>query len=214
MTDRSTTLIVQGKESERLRVNAGVPQGSPLSPILFLFYNADLLDLCCNPAARTTAIGFIDDVKILVYGPSTESNCRKLEATHRKCLEWASKFGLKFAPQKYELIHFTRRRNAFNLTACVDLDGVGREPKKDVRVLGVWLDTRLKWTGHIREIRRRAAGQAQALSRITAATWGASFQKARQVYSAVVRPTVAFAAPIWHTPGKKPAGVAAKLQPI
>ena len=72
---------------ERLWVNAGVPQGSLLFSILFLFYNADLLDLCCNPAARTTAIGFIDDVNILVYGPSTESNCRKLEATYRKYLE-------------------------------------------------------------------------------------------------------------------------------
>ena len=68
-------------------MNAGVLQGSPLSPILFLFYNADLLDLCCNLAARTIAIGFIDNINILVYRPSIESNYRKLEATYRKYLE-------------------------------------------------------------------------------------------------------------------------------
>jgi hypothetical protein len=87
MTDRSITLIVQGKESERLQVNAGVLQGSPLSLILFLFYNADLLDLCRNLAARTTAIGFVDNVNILVYSPTTKSNYKKLEGIHRKCLQ-------------------------------------------------------------------------------------------------------------------------------
>jgi Reverse transcriptase (RNA-dependent DNA polymerase) len=49
MTDRTTTLIVQGQESEAFPVEAGVPQGSTLSPILFLFYNAELLDICDQP---------------------------------------------------------------------------------------------------------------------------------------------------------------------
>jgi hypothetical protein len=212
MTNRYTSLVVQGVESEKRRVNAGVPQGSPLSPVLFLFYNADLLDICHSPKARTTAVGFVDDVNILAYGPTTESNCRKLETIHQKCLQWANRFGQKFAPQKYELIHFTRRRNAFNLAASIQLGSVDLEPKKDVRVLGVWLDTKLRWTAHLRELRKKVAGQAQAITRITASTWGASFSKARQVYTAVVRPTIAFAAPIWHISKAKPAGIAAKMQ--
>lgn len=62
---------------------------------------AELLETCCNSSAKTTAIGFVDDVNILAYGPSTESSCRKLEETRRKCLDWAGWFGLKFAFQKY-----------------------------------------------------------------------------------------------------------------
>jgi len=125
-------------------------------------------------------------------------------AIHQKCLQWANRFGQKFPPQKYELIHFTRRRNTVNLAASIQLDGVVLEPKKDIRVLGVWLDTKLKWTGHLRELRRKAASQTQAITRITAPTWGASFLKARQICTAVVRPTIAHAAPIWHvTPYEK-----------
>lgn len=42
-----------------------------------------------------------------------------------------------------------------------------------------------------------------ALSRLGASTWGATFAKARQVYSAIVRLRVAFEASIWHQRGKK-----------
>jgi hypothetical protein len=80
---------------------------------------------------------------MLAYGPSIEGNCQQLERTHRKSIAWAKRFGLKFAPHKYELVHFICRRNAFDLSATVDLDGLAIEPKLDARVLGVWLDTKL-----------------------------------------------------------------------
>jgi Reverse transcriptase (RNA-dependent DNA polymerase) len=86
MTNRKTRLVVQGIESVTLQVNAGVPQGSPLSPILFLFYNAELLEICNRSGVRTAGIGFVDDINILAYGPSTDSNCRQLERTHERCL--------------------------------------------------------------------------------------------------------------------------------
>ena len=46
MTDMETTLVIQGHETAAFPVLAGVLQESPLSPILFLFYNSELLDLC------------------------------------------------------------------------------------------------------------------------------------------------------------------------
>ena len=68
LSDRSTTLALSGKASESFAVFTGIPQGSPISPILYLFYNADLLEICERPGTSTSAIGFIDDVNILAYG--------------------------------------------------------------------------------------------------------------------------------------------------
>ena len=52
-----------------------------------------------------------------------------------------------------------------------------------------------------------------ALSRITASTWGATMEKARQVYLAVVRPAISCGAVVWHWPGeKRQEGPATKLQ--
>ena len=211
MTDRTTTLVIQGQESEPFSVEAGVPQGSTLSPILFLFYNAELLDICNQPQQRLSAVGFADDINILTYGRSTEINCHTLEHIHSRCLNWASRFGMSFAPAKYELIHFTRHRTKFNLQATLNLGTVIKTPAPDLRVLGVWLDTKLQWAAHAREVKKKALVQQYALRRVTASTWGATFVRARQLYTAVVRPAVIYGASVW----KSPLGVkTGKLMPL
>ena len=156
MTNRKTTLVIQGYETTAFPVPAGVPQGSPLSPILFLFYISELLNLCQRPKEGLLAIGFADDVNMLAYSRSTEGNCRILETGHSRCLDWAKRHGMRFAPSKYELIHFTRSRQ-FNLQASVRLGGIEKLPSPNVRVLGVWLDTRLRWLAHFREVKRKAS---------------------------------------------------------
>ena len=144
MTQRRTTLLIQGKETEAFQTIAGVPQGLPLSPILYLFYNAELFEACNDSRLHASAVGFVDDANLLVYGTSTEANCRRLEELHRRCASWARRSGTSFNPQKYELIHFTRRRTAFNLAASVQLGDIELRPSTEVRVLGVWLDPKLK----------------------------------------------------------------------
>ena len=44
LDDRSTSLRIGGYTSPEKRTQVGIPQGSPISPILYLFYNADLVD--------------------------------------------------------------------------------------------------------------------------------------------------------------------------
>jgi hypothetical protein len=34
-------------------------------------------------------IGFVDDVNLLAYGPTSEANCANLRQVHEQCLEWA-----------------------------------------------------------------------------------------------------------------------------
>lgn len=64
LTSRTTTLSFDGYESAPYATNTGIPQGSPLSPILYLFYNADLIE-ACNTEPNTKALGYVDDVGIV-----------------------------------------------------------------------------------------------------------------------------------------------------
>ena len=46
-------------EFERIATDGGIPQGSPISPILYLFYNANLLDILVISGQR---LEFIDNI--------------------------------------------------------------------------------------------------------------------------------------------------------
>jgi Reverse transcriptase (RNA-dependent DNA polymerase) len=48
-------------------VKAGVPQGGSLSSILFILYNAELVEMCTDPLLKTSSLAFVDDLNILVY---------------------------------------------------------------------------------------------------------------------------------------------------
>src|SRR5579862_3633128 len=64
---RSTTLSFGDTNTDLLEISTGIPQESSLSPILYLFYNADLMDACNDPTINATSTGYIDDVNILVH---------------------------------------------------------------------------------------------------------------------------------------------------
>jgi hypothetical protein len=57
---RTATIVVNGQASEAREIaQAGLPQGSPLSPILFLFFNADLVQQRIDQNGG--AIAFVND---------------------------------------------------------------------------------------------------------------------------------------------------------
>ena len=200
LEDRATTVTIGSRTSDIEEVTTGIPQGSPISPILFLFFNAPLIEECAKVKAPIQVGGFVDDIHLLTYGKSTEGNCRRLEQVHQICLKWAKTHGASFAPQKYELVHLTRTPRKFNMTEAVRFNNTEVGPSASIRVLGLHIDTKLRWGPHITQVKAKAATQIRAIKCLTGSTWGATFSRCRTVYTAVVRPMLTFAAPIWHHP--------------
>ena len=64
LTGKSTNINFDRYKSETYKTATGIPQGSPLSPILYLYYNADLIETCSRQQ-NTIATGYIDDIAIL-----------------------------------------------------------------------------------------------------------------------------------------------------
>jgi hypothetical protein len=159
-----------------------------------LFYNGPLLEALDRAGLPITPVGFADDINILAYGPTTSHNCRNLQASHDICLEWARKHGMRFALAKYTLTHFAKSCK-FDMNAPVTLGETVVSLEPSVKVLGVILDSKLKWKDHEQAVKQKLATQMLALQRTTASTWGATMLKARQVYQAVVRPAMAYGAP-------------------
>ena len=76
---RTTQLRFNDETHEAIPIRAGIPQGSPISPILHILYNADLLDPHYHSPIVDLALGFIDDIAYGVKGASADSNVKALE---------------------------------------------------------------------------------------------------------------------------------------
>ena len=170
LQDRTTTLTLGEYKSSSRAVTTGIPQGSTLSPILFLFFSSTLLPELNRQC--TTATGFVDDTNILTFSRSTEENCRTLERTHKACVAWAKTHGATFAPEKYQLIHFTRKPKQFNMEATIRIPGFDGGPSPIMRILGVHPDPKLKWGPHIRLTAAKATTQMAAVTQLQRAHGG------------------------------------------
>jgi len=97
-SNRSTQLSINNELTQLIPVRAGVPQGSPLLPLLHMYYNADLLDSTEgeNSEPDRMSLGFIDDITYGMAGHSDRENVRKLKGMLEKAKEWRIKHGAKF----------------------------------------------------------------------------------------------------------------------
>ncbi len=68
ISNRTTTLCLPGYNTDVFPTHTGIPQGSSLSPILFLFYNANLNEICNPTTLPASETGFVDDVNALAFG--------------------------------------------------------------------------------------------------------------------------------------------------
>ena len=93
LSDRSQRTIISGKSSQWRQIQAGVPQGSLLGPLLFFLYINDLLD-----GMKSDARIFADDrsLFVVVYDPQTsfEILSRDLKLVE----EWEKQWHMSFNP--------------------------------------------------------------------------------------------------------------------
>ena len=171
--------------------HAGIPQGSPLSPILFIFYNANLVEQRIN--RNEGSIGFIDDYTTWVTSKSEEEATAVLQATIiPKATRWTEESGATFEADKTGFIHFTRGQGGpYTPLRFGDVDIY---PQPHVKILGVVLDSQLNMKAHVKKVVSRMTARCLALQRLK----GLRPKQARQLYLAAITPATDYAASTWY----------------
>lgn len=202
MKERKVQLVIDGHENRERKIETGIPQGSPVSPILFLIYISQVFDAVTEACPLVTSLSFVDDLGFIASGTSVKDIARSLEKVAKTALDWGMANAVTYDTSKTEAMLFSKsRRQRLNKGLLQETKiKVGNEKirfnKEVTRWLGVWLDSQLKFTSHINERMRRARTaevQIKSLTRIHGLVPGL----VRQIQIAVVQSTALYGAELW-----------------
>ena len=104
LQNRQARVRYDGTLGKSKQIHQGLPQGSVLAPLLFLFYINNLADLL--PDFNINAM-FADDVSILASAPKKEDAVRKAQTAVDVVVKWSREWKLNLNADKSEASFFT-----------------------------------------------------------------------------------------------------------
>ena len=208
--NRSACLRLGDFTSQAFQIPAGLLQGSPISPILFMLFIEPLFQIG-SLKARRGRFGYADDICQIVASPSLEENINTLEGIAVELQQWGTQEGLLFDLSKTEIQHFSRSPKDGNPSLQLQsIEGKHtiNPPKKNqaLRWLGIWFDRRLTFLPHCRIMAARAKQTAAGIQSLANTARGVNARLLRQAVISCILPVLTYGAEAWWPGLARPHG--------
>ena len=190
LSDRYAHVRYNNKKSSRLRYDNGLPQGSVLSPILWLIYINDLPDaIPANVQIGLSTSLFADDLAITTTG-KTKEQCQKAMQLALNALEkWCKNNKVTIsicdsAKSKTVCCLYTKDPKELNgkSVPTLYLNGIKIHHSTAPKFLGEHIDQGLAFKKHAEFIAEKAAKRNKVLRALSGRTWGQKSQSLKAVH--------------------------------
>ena len=157
LSDRHFQVRLNDSMSSSWPIGSGVPQGSPLSPLLFIIYTSDM----CSKAVKNTDCNFsmatasyADDTAIWASRRSLLSTRNALQRRLSSIELWCNKWRLILNPDKCEVIIFGYNGGR-PPSILISLNNTTIKQVTSLKYLGVTFSSRLGWKQHIDNVSKK-----------------------------------------------------------
>ena len=222
LQDRRTKLKFDDYTSDYVDIVNGIGQGDPISMLLYIIYNADMLEIP-DDELKEDAIGYVDDIALVAKGEDFEETTRRLKAMMTKedgGLQWSKEHNSKFEVSKSAVLHLTRRtapdpdaehgRVPMERPALI-LEGQEVKEVTCYKYLGIQIDSQLRWKEQAQRATANATKWILQYRRLTRPSTGVGSKLMRQLYISVALPKITYGLDVWYTPPTKPVGYTKNL---
>lgn len=171
-------------------IEAGVPQGSLLSPLLYAIFVQDI--------PKTNGIflaKYADDTAFISQDRHQIRVANRLQHALEDFEKWCIKWQVQINAEKSHAVFFTRR--CPQIPDPVILFDTPLPWKQNVKYLGITMDRRLTWAAHIKDLHHRAHGRLQSLSSLLHRRSFLSKSNKLLIYKVIILPLITYAAPVW-----------------
>ena len=176
---------MNGFFSDRISPIEGVPQGSVLSPLLFLIYINDLP----KPHHRQNSKSqFADDTALWAASKNVQFAANLLRKDLWKLAKWCAKWRIKLNPEKAKVIIFPRSPLARNSEPILKFYGERLKIYLHVKFLGITFDYKITFQKHFKEILGCCNTRYHRIRLLVNKKWGPSPSTIPQIYKQCVRP--------------------------
>ena len=150
LNDRKQCVVINGIKSELVNIQAGVPQGSILEPLLFLIYINDLVtDIHCKIKL------FADDTSIYITVENALVSGDLLNNDLEIINTWSKKWLVSFNPSKTECMTISmKKKKPFHPSLI--FDNVHLKEVESHKHLGITICNNLSWNPHVNEMLSKA----------------------------------------------------------
>jgi len=189
LTERFFRIKQGDAYSELKEINAGVPQGSVLGPVLYLLYTSDLPKLENNTVAT-----FADDTAILAVGSSNEEATEKLQTAIDQMQKWTKKWRIHLNESKSVHVNFTNRRFEH---IPVNINNQRVPYANTAKYLGMTLDTKLRWKAHVKKKREELGLRYKKMHWLLGRNSSLSLHNKLLLYNQILKPVWTYGIQLW-----------------
>ena len=195
LRNRLGRVVFDGEKSRRKVFRQGLPQGSVLSPLLFLFFINSVVEVV--PGDVNVSL-YADDVAVWTSDRRKEAALHKVRSAVAAIAQWSVKWKLRLSETKCTVSFFSQHPGEASWSPSFEVEGKTLRFEPNPVFLGVKFDRVLSFKAHAEMVAARAVGRSRVLSMLAGQDWGWRRASLLPVFLAFVRSVLDYCAAGWQ----------------